>query len=59
MKAYNDIVVRDLPPQKRREFRSLLFVRGYTLRDAVIWFMDEVLSGRLSLPERGRDEESD
>lgn len=51
--AYSDIVVRGVSEAKRRNFRVICMTNGYTITDAVKWFVDQVNKGEIKLPKKG------
>jgi hypothetical protein len=49
---WDTITVRNIGREKRNLFRFLVLDRGYTMRDSVIWFIDQLLEKKIELPKR-------
>ena len=47
-----DVIARNVDPILRRDFRMSALYQGYTMRDALIWFMGAVAEGKVELPKK-------
>jgi hypothetical protein len=53
-KMIGDVLARGVDATLRRDFRMSCLYNGYTMRDAIVYFMTAVTKGEVKLPKKGK-----
>lgn len=49
---WDGVTIRDVGEARKRNFRTICFTKGYTIREALMWVIDQINTGKLRLPEK-------